>query len=115
MCVAGRRLVVGVPKQPSDHGQGFLAHRRMAGEGMAQIVYAQFAKISPFKNRSPEMPDAADRPAIVVVPEQPPNLRIAWQAVDDFARRRAEPDCARAGLAVAQQQAIEQPLPYRPS
>jgi len=26
MSIAGRRLVVGMAKQPSDHGQGFLVH-----------------------------------------------------------------------------------------
>lgn len=81
--------MVGVPKQPSDHGQDFLAHRGLAGEGVAQVVYAQFAKIGPLEDRPPEMLDAADRPAILVVPEQPRNFRLVRQTVDDLACRRA--------------------------
>jgi hypothetical protein len=106
MSVLRCRLVVGTPEQPPDHGQGCLAHRGMAGEGVAQVVDAQFAKIGTLKDRPPEMPDARDRPAILVVPEQPRNLGIARQAVDDVACRRPEPDRARAGLAVAQEQSI---------
>lgn len=56
-------------EQPPNHGQRFLAHRGMAGEGVAQVVYTQFAKISPLKDRPPEMLNAADWPAILVVPE----------------------------------------------
>jgi hypothetical protein len=52
------------------------------------------------------MPDVGDRPAILVVPEQPRVLRIARQAVDDLACRRPEPDRARAGLAVSQEQTV---------
>lgn len=87
MGVARGRLMLGMAKQPPDHRQGFLAHRGVAGEGMAQIMDAQFANIGSYKDRPPEMPDAGDRPAILVVPEQPWDLRIARQAVDDLARR----------------------------
>jgi hypothetical protein len=106
MSIPRCRLMIGMTEQPPDHGQGFLAHRGMAGEGMAQVVDAQFAKISTFKDRPPEMPDAGDRPAILVVPEQPGDLRIARQTVDDLARSRTEPDRAWAGLAVSQEQTV---------
>lgn len=106
MGVSRGRLVVGMAKQPADHWQGFLAHHGMAGEGMAQIVYAQFAKIGPLKDRPPKMLDAADRPAVLVIPEQPRNFRVARQTVDDLARRRTKPNRARTGLAVAQEETV---------
>lgn len=106
MGVARGRLMVGVTEQPPDHRQSLFAHRGMAGEGMAQIVDAQLAKVGPFKDRPPEMLDAADRPAVLVIPEQPGNFRMARQTIDDLACRQPEPDCARPGLAVAQEQAI---------
>lgn len=106
MNIARCRLVVGMIKQPADHWQGLLAHRGMAGECMLQIVYAELTKVGPLKDRPPEMLNAANRPAVLVVPEQPRNFRMAGQTVDDLACRRAEPDGARAGLAVTQEQTV---------
>jgi hypothetical protein len=37
-------LVIGVAEQPANHRQGFLVHRCMTGEGMAQVVDAQLAE-----------------------------------------------------------------------
>ena len=91
MGITGGRLVVGMAGQSPDHGQGFLAHCGRAGEAMAQVVYLQFAKIGPFKDHPPEALDAADRPSILVVPEQPWDFGMARQTVDDLACRRAEP------------------------
>ncbi len=106
MRVAGRRLVVGVSKKPSDHGQGLLAHSGMAGESMAQIMDAQLAQSSATQNRLPQMLYGLHRSTVLVVPEQPWDFCMARQTVDDLACRRAEPYSARAGLAVPQEQPI---------
>lgn len=44
--LTGRRLVVGWTEQPSDHGQGFLTHRGMAGEGRAQVNVADVQAVA---------------------------------------------------------------------
>src|SRR5690606_2114600 len=106
MGIARGRLVVGMTEQPSDHRQRFLVHRGMAGECVAQVVDAQLAEANALYERRPDVMDGPHRLAVTIVPEQPGYLGMPRQAVDHLACGRAEPDRARARLAVAQVQTI---------
>lgn len=67
--VAGRRLMVRMTEQPTDHGKRFLVHGGMAGEGMAQIVNPDMAKTCAFADAFPRLGDIAHLTPIAVVPE----------------------------------------------
>ena len=103
--IARRRTVISMAKQSADHRQGFLVHRCMTGEGMAEIVNTQLAERCPIDDLEPGMPNALYRTMTLVVPEQPWIPGLTRQVVDDFARRRTKPDGSRAGFAVAQVEA----------
>ena len=51
--IAGCQLLVGMAKKPTDHRQGFLIHRGVAGKSVTQIMNAHFAEIGALNDRFP--------------------------------------------------------------
>ena len=74
----------------------------MAGKGMAQVVDADTGQACLIAYRVPILTDIAQRALGAAVPEQPGIGLSARQAVDQCPRFLAEPDDARAGLAVGE-------------
>ena len=66
---------------------------------------AQLAQISLFPDGIPHILQGSYRPVILRVPEQPWDSGTAWQTVDHFAGHRPQPNGARTGLAITQEQA----------
>lgn len=103
--VAGRRAHIGMTEQFADHRQGFGMGGGMAGKAVPQIVDTNAGKARFVTQFAPQVADIGDRALGSRVPENVPLLLPARQGVEDRRGGLGQPDRARAGLAVGQQQA----------
>ena len=93
-------------KQAPDHRQRLLVHRRVAREGMPQVVKADARQTRSLSDAVPVALELAKLLPVAGAPEQPGHVAPLWQRVDNRASLVAEPHRARAGLAVAQLEAV---------
>jgi hypothetical protein len=77
----------------------------MAGEAMPKIMDADAGKTRLVTQSAPQVADVSYRALCCWVPEHIALLLAARQRAKDGCSRFSQPDCARAGLAVGQQQA----------
>lgn len=88
-------------EQPTDHQQGLLVHRRMAGECVLQVVNPKAGKSSLLAELPPVCVDRRHGATVGHVPEHPLYLIMTRNRVDHGARLVAKPDLAGAAFAVA--------------